>query len=336
MIDEGLEQPWPEPVPPASESFLQGHLIEQPPLFYAADLRHPIWRTTRLIADQTSEAERGEDFVDLAPEDRPPYGIITTQSCDLSEVETHVPDPVVSGADGLDPEQEALLADSVGLALLVVLDTLAPAERLAFVLHDMFAVPYDEIAPVVGRSPSAARQLASRARHRVQGADTDPDPDLGRQRAVVDAFLAASRGGDFDALVAVLDPDVVLRADVGAGLRGVSQVIRGADTVARQALLFSEGAPYARPVLVNGAAGTLTAPGGAATSVMAFTVGTTGSRRSTSSPTRPASPSSTSRRPRRTGPAGSALLVKRGGGGAAQRGGGRGQQGHAPWPWRRR
>jgi RNA polymerase sigma factor (sigma-70 family) len=187
-------------------------------------------------------------------------------------LETHVPDPVVSAADGPDPEQEALLADSVGLALLVVLDTLAPAERLAFVLHDMFAVPYDDIAPVVGRTPAAARQLASRARRRVRGADADPDPDLGRQRAVVDAFLAASRGGDFDALVAVLDPDVVLRAEVGAGGRGVSQVLRGAETVARQALLFSEGAAYARPVLVNGVAGTLTAPGGTPVSVMAFTV----------------------------------------------------------------
>ena len=187
-------------------------------------------------------------------------------------LETHMPDPVVSEADAPDPEQEALLADSVGLALLVVLDTLEPAERLAFVLHDMFAVPYDDIAPVVGRSPAAARQLASRARRRVRGADPDPDPDLGRQRAVVDAFLAASRGGDFDALVAVLDPDVVLRADVGAGMRGISGVLRGAENVARQALLFSEGAAYARPVLVNGVAGTLTAPGGTPMSVMAFTV----------------------------------------------------------------
>jgi RNA polymerase sigma-70 factor (ECF subfamily) len=187
-------------------------------------------------------------------------------------LETYLPDPVVSAADGLDPEQEALLADCVGLALLVVLDTLAPAERLAFVLHDMFAVPYDDIAPVVGRSPAAARQLASRARRRVQGANADPDPDLGRQRAVADAFLAASRGGDFDALVAVLDPDVVLRSDVGAGIRGVSQVLRGAETVARQALLLSGGAAHVRPVLVNGVAGTLTASGGTPMSVMAFTV----------------------------------------------------------------
>ena len=127
-----------------------------------------------------------------------------------------MPDPIVSRADGADPEHEALLADSVGLALLVVLETLAPAERLAFVLHDMFAVPFDEIAPIVGRSPTAARQLASRARRRVQGAAPVPDADLARQREVVDAFFAAARGGDFDALVAVLDPDVVLRSDGGA------------------------------------------------------------------------------------------------------------------------
>ena len=125
----------------------------------------------------------------------------------------HVPDPMVSREDGIDPEHEALLADSVGLALLVVLETLAPAERVAFVLHDMFDLPFDEIAPIVGRSPTAARQLASRARRRVQGAATVPDADLTRQREVVDAFLAASRGGDFDALLALLDPDVVLRAD---------------------------------------------------------------------------------------------------------------------------
>src|SRR5436190_12704714 len=125
----------------------------------------------------------------------------------------HLPEPIVSRADGLDPEHEALLADSVGLALLVVLETLAPAERLAFVLHDMFAVPFDEIAPMVGRTPSAARQLASRARRRVHGAATVPDTDLSRQREVVDAFFAAARDGDFDALVAVLDPDVVLRSD---------------------------------------------------------------------------------------------------------------------------
>ena len=138
-------------------------------------------------------------------------------------LDVHVPEPIVSREAGTDPEHEALLADSVGLALLVVLETLAPAERLAFVLHDMFAVPFDEIAPIVGRSPAAARQLASRARRRVQGCGRAlPDADLTRQREVVDAFLAAARGGDFDALLAVLDPDVVLRADraaVPAGAR---------------------------------------------------------------------------------------------------------------------
>ena len=139
-----------------------------------------------------------------------------------------MPEPIASREDGIDPEHEALLADSVGLALLVVLETLAPAERLAFVLHDMFAVPFDEIAPIVGRSPTAARQLASRARRRVQGAATVPDADLTRQREVVDAFLAASRGGDFDALLAVLDPDVVLRADRAAVRAGASSEVRGA------------------------------------------------------------------------------------------------------------
>ena len=133
----------------------------------------------------------------------------------------HMPEPIIDRADGTDPEHEALLADSVGLALLVVLETLAPAERLAFVLHDMFAVPFDEIAPIVERSPEAARQLASRARRRVQGERAVPDADLDRQREVVDAFMAAARNGDFDALVAVLDPDVVLRADAELCRRGV-------------------------------------------------------------------------------------------------------------------
>jgi len=181
-----------------------------------------------------------------------------------------VPDPIVGRTDEGDPEHEALLADSVGLALLVVLETLSPAERLAFVLHDMFAVPFDEIAPVVGRSPTAARQLASRARRRVRGAATAPDADLGRQREVVDAFLAASRGGDFEALLAVLDPEVVLRADYGAG--GASKVVRGARAVAAQALTFSRFAPFAQPALVNGAAGVVTAPGGEPLAVMGFTV----------------------------------------------------------------
>ncbi|MFI1097407.1 RNA polymerase sigma factor SigJ [Streptomyces sp. NPDC020917] len=189
-------------------------------------------------------------------------------------LDTHVPDPVVTGEDGTDPEKQALLADSVGLALLVVLDTLEPAERLAFVLHDMFAVPFDDIAPIVDRSPAAARQLASRARRRVQGADTEPVPDLHRQREVVDAFLSASQGGDFEALLAVLDPDVVLRADVGAGVLGVSQEIRGAATVAGQALLFRSraGAMLSRPVLVNGGVGRLNLLEGKPISLLAFTV----------------------------------------------------------------
>ncbi len=182
----------------------------------------------------------------------------------------HVPEPILSPAGGMDPEHEALLADSVGLALLVVLEQLAPAERLAFVLHDMFAVPFEEIAPMVERSPAAARQLASRARRRVQG--QTPADDLPRQREVVDAFFAAARDGDFDALVAVLDPDVVLRSDGGVLRPGRSVVIRGAANVASQALLFSRLAPYVRPVLVNGAAGALVARGDRAISVMGFTV----------------------------------------------------------------
>ncbi len=184
----------------------------------------------------------------------------------------HLPDPIVGRDDWVDPEQQALLAEGVGLALLVVLETLAPAERLAFVLHDMFAVPFEEIAPIVGRSAGAARQLASRARRRVQAA-TVPDADLARQRAVVDAFLAASRGGDFEALLAVLDPDVVVRADVGAVPAGASREVRGARAVARQALSFSRVAGFARPALVNGAAGVVSlAPDGRPFSVMGFTV----------------------------------------------------------------
>ncbi|HZB10706.1 MAG TPA: RNA polymerase sigma factor SigJ [Rubrobacter sp.] len=184
----------------------------------------------------------------------------------------HVPDPIVSRADGIDPEHEALLADSVGLALLVVLETLTPAERLAFVLHDMFSVPFEEIAPIVGRSEVAARQLASRARRRVQGATPSPDTDLTHQREVVDAFLAASRDGDFEALLAVLDPDVVLRADAGAVRAGLSREVRGAAAVAEQALFFSRAAPSARPALVNGAAGVVVASGGRPIAVMGFTV----------------------------------------------------------------
>jgi RNA polymerase sigma factor (sigma-70 family) len=183
----------------------------------------------------------------------------------------HLPDPIVSREDEVDPEHEALLADSVGLALLVVLETLAPAERLAFVLHDMFEVPFDEIAHIVSRSPAAARQLASRARRRIRGA-TVPDTDVARQREVVDAFLAASRNGNFDALVAVLDPDVTLRADRGAIPPGASRVVRGARAVAEHALTFAELARFARPALVNGAAGLVVASRGRPFSVMGFTV----------------------------------------------------------------
>jgi RNA polymerase sigma-70 factor (ECF subfamily) len=181
-----------------------------------------------------------------------------------------VPDPIVTGADAVGPEEEALLADSLGLALLVVLETLAPAERLAFVLHDIFGLPFDEIATVVERSPTAARQLASRARRRVQGAP-EPDADVARQREVVDAFLAASRNGDFEALLELLDPDVVLKADQGA-LAGRSRVVRGAAAVAGQARLFSRLAPFTRPALVNGAAGLVAAPGGRTFAVMGFTI----------------------------------------------------------------
>jgi RNA polymerase sigma factor (sigma-70 family) len=172
-------------------------------------------------------------------------------------LEAHAPETMVSAA--ADPEHEVLLAESVGLALLVVLDTLAPAERVAFVLHDMFAVPFDEIAPIVGRSPAAARQLASRARRRVQGTATVADADPTRQRAVVDAFLAASRGGDFDALLAVLDPDVVLRADPAAVRTGAAGEVRGSAAVATT---FSGRARAAQPALVNGVPGLVWAPGG--------------------------------------------------------------------------
>ena len=188
-----------------------------------------------------------------------------------------VPDPLVSTDAELQPEQEALLADSVGLALLVVLDTLSPAERLAFVLHDMFDLPFEEIAGLAGRTPAAARQLASRARRRVKGAGVpDPDPDLARQREVVDAFFAAARGGDFDALVAVLDPDVVLRADPGARHPAASLLVHGAEAVARQALTGL--APVIsrplrlHPALVNGAAGVIVTMRGRPVTVVGFTV----------------------------------------------------------------
>jgi RNA polymerase sigma factor (sigma-70 family) len=183
-----------------------------------------------------------------------------------------LPEPIISREDGIDPEHEALVADSVGLALLVVLETLAPAERLAFVLHDMFAVPFEEIAPIVGRSPTAARQLASRARRRVQGAATSADAGLACQREAVDAFLAASREGDFEALLAVLDPDVVLRIDGGAVRAGLSREVRGVRAVAEQTLTFSRLSPFVRPALVNGAAGVVVAPRGRPFAVMGFTV----------------------------------------------------------------
>jgi Sigma-70, region 4 len=183
-----------------------------------------------------------------------------------------MPEPIVSREDAIDPEHQALLADSVGLALLVVFETLAPAERLAFVLHHMFAMPFDEIAPIVGRSPTATRQLASRARRRVQGVAPVPDPDLARQREAVEAFLAAARNGDFDTLLAVLDPDVVVRADRG-GARAGATVVRGARAVAGQALTFSRLIGRARPALVNGAAGIVSwLPDGRPFSVIGFTV----------------------------------------------------------------
>jgi RNA polymerase sigma-70 factor (ECF subfamily) len=187
-------------------------------------------------------------------------------------LDAHVPDPIVSPSTGPDPEQQVLLADSVGLALLVVLQTLTPAERLAFVLHDMFGMAFDEIAPIVDRSPTAARQLASRARRRVQG--TEPESDPVRQHEVVDAFLAAARAGDFEALVAVLAPDVVLRADGGASAAGVgpSTVVRGAEQVATQALSFARFAQFARHALVNGAAGLVNVVEGRPRAVMGLTV----------------------------------------------------------------
>jgi RNA polymerase sigma factor (sigma-70 family) len=187
-------------------------------------------------------------------------------------LDVYVPDPVVSREDGSHPEQEALLADSVGLALLVVLETLAPAERLAFVLHDLFAVPFDEIAPIVGRTPTAARQLASRARRRVQGAPTAPDADLARQREVVDAFIAASRGGDLEALITVLDPDVVLRLDRGAASTQPSRTVRGAQGVIGLGFRFGGAGWVARPALVNGAPGLVVTYEGKPFSVMGFTV----------------------------------------------------------------
>jgi RNA polymerase sigma factor (sigma-70 family) len=185
----------------------------------------------------------------------------------------HLPEPIISPQDQIDPEQQVLLAEGVGLALMVVLGTLTPAERLAFVLHDTFALPFDQIAAIVECSPTAARQLASRARRRVKGAATVPDADLSRQQAAVSAFLAAARDGDLDALVAVLDPDVVLRADRGAQPLGASRMVRGARAVAEGALTFARLGRYARLALVNGAAGVVArTPDGRLLAVMGFTV----------------------------------------------------------------
>jgi RNA polymerase sigma factor (sigma-70 family) len=183
----------------------------------------------------------------------------------------HVPDPLVSFGDGDDPEEEALLADSVGLALLVVLDSLSPAERLSFVLHDVFRVPFAEVATVLNRSEAAAQQLASRARRRVQGAP-QPEPDLHRQREVVDAFFAAARDGDFEALVEVLDPEVELRIDGGTLRREASVRLRGAEAVAGHTATYARLHPFVIPAVVNGAAGAVVAPGGSVYAVMAFTV----------------------------------------------------------------
>ncbi len=185
-------------------------------------------------------------------------------------LDVHVPDPIVGPADRTDPEHEALLADSVGLALLVVLDTLSPAERLAFVLHDMFAVPFEQIAPIVERSPEATRQMASRARRRVRATAPVPDASLSEQWRVVDAFLAAARDGDFEALVAVLDPGVVLRAD--GGLTGLSRHVRGAAAVAGQATMWAQAGLTIKRALVNGAAGLVSERHGKPFSVGAFTI----------------------------------------------------------------
>ncbi|WP_030204199.1 sigma-70 family RNA polymerase sigma factor [Streptomyces sp. NRRL S-87] len=214
------------------------------------------WLTTvvgRVCLDQLrSRKARREESVDAFPE--------------------RLPDPVVSREDGADPEQQALLSDSVGYALLVVLDRLGPAERLAFVLHDMFAVPFEDIAPIVEKTPAATRQLASRARRRVQGGTPKPDTDTSRRREVVGAFLAAARDGDFDGLLTVLDPDVVLRVDLGAVAGGMAQLVRGATAVAQQALMFSKLGAVSVPVLVNGMPGAMAAPNGRPQSLMDLTI----------------------------------------------------------------
>jgi len=189
-----------------------------------------------------------------------------------ASLEIHLPDLILSPAQGIDPEQEALLGDSVGLALLVVLDSLTPAERVAFVLHDVFAVPFDAIAPIVGRTPTAARQLASRARRRVQGAPV-PDVDLDGQWAVVDAFLAAARAGDFERLLAVLDPEVVLRSDGGVARPALMSLVRGARAAAEHAMAFRHLGETSTRILVNGIPGAVAwAPDGRPFAVVAMTV----------------------------------------------------------------
>ncbi|MGW6708950.1 RNA polymerase sigma factor SigJ [Streptomyces sp. NPDC054956] len=187
-------------------------------------------------------------------------------------LETRMPDPVISRDTAIDPEDEVMLADSVGLALMVVMESLAPAERLAFVLHDMFAVPFEEIAVMLDKTAATTRQLASRARRRVQGRAPVPDPDLSRQREAVSAFFSATRDGDFDALVALLHPDVVLRSDGGVARARQTVVLTGAKTVASQAALYRDLAPFVRPVLVNGAAGIVCVVEDRVFSMMAFTV----------------------------------------------------------------
>ncbi len=184
----------------------------------------------------------------------------------------HLPDPIIDRPDGVDPEHEALIADSVGLALLVVLETLTPAERLAFVLHDTFGVPFEEIARLTGRSPQAARQLASRARRRVRARPVTPDVDISAQRQVVDAFVAAARDGDFEALVATLDPGVVLRADGGAARHALSAQVRGAAEVARRAVMWSRADLVMHPALVNGAAGAVATRDGVVFAIAAIIV----------------------------------------------------------------
>jgi RNA polymerase sigma-70 factor, ECF subfamily len=189
-----------------------------------------------------------------------------------ASLETHLPEPILSSEEGMDPEQEALLGDSVGLAMLVVLDALTPAERVAFVLHDVFAVPFHEIAPIVGRTPTAARQLASRARRRVQGAPV-PDVDLDGQWVVVEAFLAAARDGDFERLLAVLDPDVVVQSDGGAARPQLVAVTHGAQAVAEQAMSFRRFADTATRILVNGIPGGIAwSPDGKPFAVLGVTV----------------------------------------------------------------